>query len=738
MATADDINTKAAVRKFLEQRSVINREDPTADSSDEVAAILESVALSFLLYPQAALSFVLQAKNVLQQITTTDLEILDYMLKAVDDVENPDEPVTDTSDLVEAQTALVEVDRLGRVASDVRAYDRYQQAINRFLDQKLAKSLKRRRKSEFERTGSEAREDLFRILAVFGPTHGLMVSRLSLLIAGVEDFRSVSLTRLVSTRTLTRVRSSLTKVIRGVQRQQMSKTAAAVELLSGAAALSSISNNRDIYDPTIDTGTHPSGRTVTATSERVAAVVQGSGSLVDLSGLSTPWSFVSVVDGVSYSVTLPVTGASNRHHVRASGGAQFYVIPSDHRTLYVRFDGVTPPATEAVMVRAVTLPTGTVAISAILSALNHVSTGLIDGTAVQIGSTGRILIYGSGGVTGITVLSGYRGTFDWPGTGAYVPAAPSAHRILGFADDQSSGPPAVFSPADLVDLLSPFMPLATLEVLATGESQISTVSTRTDSSIVFSGAVAKAFGYEGTVTPAPSYLELYESDTIIDPGTLGVFVDSVVTVSGNASQSLFAPITSIDGTKLFFTGATVPPCDGSIIRVVSPLVFSIQSLYDRVRVFERSFDADARSIQRALSPLLSKPTLAQISDAKRTLQGIRDNVSNFLAELAATVVRNDRSEFNSVAQQVTASLEERGLDRGLDLLQSCEFSSFFGLTNEGASKGNRFLKASEQVGRTDLGRTAVEADADDLEPRATTPDSNLLQGEELLEDEDRQ
>lgn len=742
MATVNDIDTKSAVRKFLERRTVVDREDPRADNADEATAVLESVALSFLLYPQAALSFVLQAKNVLQQITSTDKDLVAYFLKALDDIENPDEPITDTSDLVAAQSALVEVDRIGRVSNDVRAYGRYIAAVNDFMDQKLATSLKRRNKNEFERTGDEAKQDLFRVLSVFGPTHGLMAAKLDLLLAGVDNFRSVSLTKVVSTRTISRVRSSLSQVITGIQKQQLSKTAVAIELLSGASALSAVSNTRDIYDPTIDTGTAPSGRIISISSERVSAISTGDAATHSLGALGTPWTFVSVVDGTTYNVQLPIAGASGRCYVKAFSGSSTYNIQVGQNVLYVQFDGITPPATEAAMVRAVSVPTGvSVGIASILAALNHVSTGLIDGTAAQLGTTGRIVIYGSSSVTKITIKNGDRGTFDLI-DGVYTPVIGTVHVVLGFSDEQTSSDPNLFSPADLIDLLGPYMPLATLSLNAAGEATIATDSTELTSSVSFSGAVAETFGFSGSHIPEPSFLELIENGAAIDPTGIGIFVDSVVSASDFQSLSnknLFAPITRIEGTRLrFASDVGLPRCTESHVRIIAPIVFTVQTLLDNIRPFQGTFDQDARDLQRVLSPILSKPTLAQINDAKRVLQGILDNLDALLTQLAGTVVRADRTEFDLVSRQIAASLEERGLDKALELLQGCQFSDFFALSSDGASKGTRFLKAAGDVGRNELAQQPAEQDQNDVEPLGTTPDENLLPGEELLEDEEQQ
>lgn len=751
MANVTDIDTKAAVTKFLQSQTVIDKEDKTANSADEIQTVLESVALSFLLYPQAALSFALRAKNVLQQVVTADVQILDYLLKAIADIQNPDNQVTDTSDLVDAQSALVEVDRLGRVSSDVTAYTRYVQSINSFLDTKLAKSLKRRRRNEFERTGSEAAQDLFKVLGIFGPTHGVMAARITALLNSIADFQSVALTKIVSATTLTRVRASLDKVIQGIATNQLSNTATAIELLSGAAALSSISNSRNINDPSVDTGTYPANRIISVRSNVDSANAEGVGSTVDLSLLSTPWTFSGIVDpritgGTAFSITLPVTGGSGRSYVKAATGQATFDITAPNSTLYVEFDGIAPPANEPVMVRAVVLPTtpaGAVPLSAVLAALNNGITGLIDGTAIELApGTGRIAIYGSSSVTRIVVRSEFHGDFDIFGN--YVPAPGSVHLVLGFSDNQTSGDPNKFSPTEFVDLIDSWLPGAVASVV-NGVTQITSNSTDLRSSLSFSGEIAAAFGFSiiNTYLVEPSYLELIENGLPIDPTTLGIFIGSIVTAPDQLAagrNSLFGPIDSIDGTHLLFApGTPLPRClAGTLVRVVSPLVFAVQTLLTNLAIFDGVFAKDPRDLQRVLSPLLSKPTLAQINDAVKVIQAIQVKVNDLLTRLTNTVVRPDRSEFETVATQITASLVERGLDRSLELLQSCQFSSFFSITNEEASKGTRFLKASEQVGRNELAQTTAEQDIPDVDPKGTTPDQNLLPGEELLENEEQQ
>lgn len=740
MATIDDINTKAAVRKFLERRTVVDREDESSDSSEEISAILESVAQAFLLNPQAALSFVIRAKNTLQQIITTDLEFVDYMISAIRDIDVPSEPIADTSDLVEAQTALIEVDRSGRVSDDLQSFDRYQKAIDRFLDEQLAKSLKRRRRGELERTGAEARQDLFRALAVFDSIHSLVIDNLELLQNSVADFQSVDLTRLVSSRVVSRVRASLKKVIFGFTNQQLSKTAAAVELLAGRDSLRSISNSKNIFDPTVNTGVIPARRNIKISSEAVAAIAIGTSENVDLTGVATPWTFEVVVDplvagGTTYSLDIPYTGAEGRHYVMTSRGSLTYSIDVSANVLYVGFDGITPPSNEEKMIRAVTLPTGAVALSAVVAALNDGVTGLLYGTAVGIGA-GRVLIYGSASVTGISIVSTYPGTFD--GGGNYVPAVGSAHEVLGFVSGQESSNPNVCTPALLVDLIKDRISGAIVS-LVDGAITVRSASSDLLSSLSFAD-IALLFGFSSSYASLPSYLELVEDGEAVSPEELGVFVGSIVRTTdilAASNRNLLAPITEIEGTQLYFDGSfPLPRCSAVDVRVDAPIVQYLRTLLNNLKAFVGTFDNDSRNLQRVLSPILARATLAQVNDALREIQDIRNRLQDLLSLLQAVTVRDDRTSYGTVASKIISSLEERGLDRSLGLLLKGQFSTFFSLDGQTAASSSNLLTNIEKVGRNDYSQVTAEEDIAELEPTGSTANNDILPGEELNESQE--
>lgn len=394
MANVDDIDTKAVVNRFLQRQVITPVNDDEADKDEEVTAVLESVALAFQLQPQMALDLLLLAKNSLQQIVQMDLDLLDFLATAIGDIDNPNPTVDDLSDLIEAQTALLELDRLQRVSTSLQAFQRYTDAINRFLDDQLASALKRKGKKEFERTGTEARTDIFSVLPQFGPTHNVMISRLATLATGIENFRSVSLDKLVSQGTLSRVRDSISAIKDRFENDNISITTAAVELLGGAAAMEAVSTTKDILDSVIQTGTFPANRAVFFQAEpSVKALASSSEGPWTLGG--APWDFKMTLNAFALAPTtvdeeLPAVGHEGKVYMVGSVDSPTFDIPVDG-TLYLLVEGSVRGEQEVPL----TTSGAAVPVDTIISELNAL---LLDVTAARWNNTNRIALFGAAGV----------------------------------------------------------------------------------------------------------------------------------------------------------------------------------------------------------------------------------------------------------------------------------------------------------------------------------------------------
>lgn len=722
MASVNDIDTKQAVAKFLRRSLITPKTDDEANTADEIGALLETAALSFLLFPQAVLPIVLKAKNSLRQIVQADIDTVDFIVKAIGDVRNPDTQVSDTSDLVEAQTALVELDRLGRVSSDLPAFGRYKSAVNRFLDTQLAPSLKRNQKREFERTGQEARQDIFAILPQFGATHRVMIDRLSDLFGSVSDFKSVDLRRIVSVKTLGRVRASLRRVRSRIGSGAVSKTVAAIELLAGSAALESLSQDTDVFDPTVKSEEIPARRTIYLRTPDTQASVDSSSGPWSLSG--SGWTFEGTVDPLSaspkaFSFEIPGPGASGAAYVSSELTAPVD-IPTDG-TLYIHLEGGGTPDREIAVTSG-----SSIALSTIIS---DIDAGLgADGTCIQNPEVDGLIIYGAGGVTSITIRP------DSAAPGGTYNTDPSVHSLLGFIDFETSEEIGDFTPESLHAALRNQIPGASVELK---DDKIVITSNNTDprqSSIDFSSVSGEQgeFGFSGDHEAEPGYLELVEDGEVVDASSLGIFVGSTVTgsedsISGSALRTLNnEPIIAIDGGQLSFGISLLPRGSEISTTVYAPVVVAVQKLLQEL-ADAPSFEDDFAGLQRALSPILSRPTTAQINDALRLLDDIRVRLVDLQSILDGVTVRPDRSSFFETAQKILFSLEERGLDRARELISTGRFSQFFSLSQEKASKASRFMKSMEDVVTTDIPLSTIEQDIDDgVRPSGDNPQDTVL------------
>lgn len=723
MAKIEDIDVAALARKYLGRPAVADRDVEAPDQSTEVGALLEAAAVAFLLYPQAVLSFVLRAKNGVQQLVTSEIALLDYMLATFLDLGNPDGPMTDTSDLVEAQTALLELDRLGRLDTATQAYSRYSAAVGRFLT-KAGPFVKRNARNELERSHLEAVQDLYSSLANFLALHPLVISRLDLLVAAVDNFNGIDLTKIVATRTLSRVRSSLSQVQTGVDANNLSKSVAVLELLAGSSSLQSISRSGGVYDPAVATAQKlPGGRVITAAAEDVRANVVNTDGPWVLRGHADPWYFCLTLDGGSQqNIQVPAPGVlDQRLYLKSTAPGQLVYDTSVLYKLYVSVNGTQ---------YTVALTSGAaVPIATIISDINTALSAYGVTCAELVVGSGRLLLVGNGTVTALYVKPVGQGSYSG---GDYVPADPSAHEILRLPSNQNSVGGAGLNSAELADLLL-LNGLAAEQELA--HLRISSPTHRTGSislpvpaSAGISYCVNDLLGFSaGTYGVAPSYLTLQENGADLDPAALGVYVGSEVTGGGLTA----APVTGISGNRLQFS--TTPPSgtgmsvliNTSVVRVIRDLLAALAPLAPGLAPYQLK-------MQTVLTPVLARPTQATLNDAADVMSSLRALLANMQALLAAAVVTTDQMKFEKVSQDIRKGLEERNLDLALAHLMQGNFSGFFGLSPSTASAGGNMLLQSELIGRSLLPASTLDYDQDE---ERSIPAGTIINSELEMEPE---
>ncbi len=669
-----------------------------------------------LLTPQAVLSIILNAKNSLQQLISTDIEIIDYAAAAIGETQNPDAVPASTADLVDAQTALIELDRIGRIDTSLQAFTRYQNSINNFLNNQLAPLVKRSPTGDFNRSGLEAKQDLFSSVGLFIQTHAVFISRLKVLAGAVANYNSVDLSKVVHTQTLARVRTSLQQIKAGMDSGGMSNTVAALELLAGSASLQSISNSKKVYDDTI-----PLSAGLFAGPEPTRAVSRSSaGPLLSTTATVPQRTTIAADGGGPATFDIPFTGWSGNPFVCNSLAQASFNIPAGVK-VYVDATPGPAPGADGVTHYAIPLTTGpTQAWTAIIADLNAVlgPAGLL---ATDFATSDHaIMIIGRAADTMVQILNAGPGTFNVI-TGLFTPDAPSAGTLIGFAPNQTSEVVGSFDLPFLQRYFKANYPEIASSITPDGRIALTSVSDNPSlASVQVSGQVMVDFGFASAIA-VPTAMQIFDTtvfdDTglhVQDPTALGVLPGSVIHAS-----AFIEPVASLDGTRLLFDPLLLLPLTRSAVRVVAPVVAAVQDATAILGVFSGAFDGDILPLQGLLSPLLTTPSLAQVNDALRAFQVIRTRLSSLSAQLSAIVISESQEPADSVAQTILQTLEERGLDNALDLLTQCLFSVFFALTSETASKSTSFMKNMETVVSTDLATTTVEEDL---------PDGNLLAG----------
>ena len=236
---------------------------------------------------------------------------------------------------------------------------------------------------------------------------------------------------------------------------------------------------------------------------------------------------------------------------------------------------------------------------------------------------------------------------------------------------------------------------------------ISSVSTATTSTVEIKGP-ADAGGYftSSRVYGTTPYLKLSDGVRNISAGDHLVFY----TVDSDNPTS-FVTVVSVfdDGVVLVdqalpmnvswsFTSGTVP-----FVRVASGKVYTYKALVTALNTQLSKSDANTtyyfRDLTRFINPLKfnTNPTHAEIGAAAARLNDLVGLLSPMVDAISA-YQPDHVSEMDNLVQAFT----EKGANRGVDTLVSCQFSSFFGFSQDQMSYAGTFQAAARAVAMNDL------------------------------------
>ncbi len=708
MADISELNTNQIVGKFISSSST------QSNSSEQIQNLINSIATSFILHPQITLSFVLKCKNQLMANIDKEIILLNDLLKRLDYLNNKEVAIKTTSSLIEAQTVLLELDRLGTI--DPKLLQRYNTIIKDFANKHLT-SVKSGTSTEMRLNSDEAKEDIYVGLASFLVLHEIIRQQIASINGAIGNYNETELTKLVSRNVVSNVRTSLNDLKQQIDNKNISKISTLIELISGGASLNSIATPYGLLDPTIKTGVIPPGTKITATTAPASATIT--------TPTAGPWTSaaaqfsVKVDNEARTDISFPATGVNQRPFVVSTKAQGNYTIPAN-TMLYLRLTipaGRTPNPLNFVsqgggwivgipMTAGVGLPYNITALD--IETASNIGDDIFGVTKFWTvkqfahNSNFQLTICGLAGVTKIEVLGIIDRTWIIPN-----PAFPklSCHEELGFQLNQTSAPINTIDPLLLSRCISLNNQFLTSSVV-NSKIVISSNSTGPESKLEFFAGIATAVGFPESpdvngdpviVLPKPPFITLADKGSPVRLETVDAHIGYQIELNGTTAN-----ITDVTNDTLIVDREVYPGVDSSII-VYSDLGKAVVSLLDKLTIYTSTFDTDSQALNLGLTPIISStPTNAQIADVRKLMVDVLGRLQALKNDLATVPITGTKSLPEVLAKQIISSLEARNLDKLIDLLNNCQFKQFFNSTPDQASSGTSLMRAMEEIGRNDI------------------------------------
>ncbi len=685
----------------------------------EIRALIESIALNLLLNPKTILYFAHLARNALANTVNKELIAIDDLISLIEDLANTTYTIVEATHLNKARNALIQIEGLEKVDVNSSAFKKFDKAIDDFLNKSLAKSVRTIGSTDLKRSNTEALEDLPTNLATLVSIHEEMIDRLYALSVGVDNFSSSSLSTILGLSTVNRAKDDIEDIIdiidtgeSGSQSRDM-----AIRVLSDRAALKSIGSLPSIFSPLIDTvNSKPIGYVMKARSDPATVSVignegpyvfdPGASASITVNGTTLVQSnfpqsdmdlenqaFIASTSDITFPVTIPSGSHLFIHLIRLTASTGFDL----------QADGT--------YIRAVDVPftAGPISLAQVLSDINAELGS--DGTAIEyIGAgTNRIMIIGYDPIVSVSIA----GSFQEPGisAGTIVVSIDSAHNFLKFIIGQKgeSGSTSTSIVKDSLNHL--FGSIIVSSETDDHEIVITTIADVIGTNITIS--TSAALGVSGNYFAKSNNLKLYgtvfgKSIDPIDPTPLVDISDIIETPNGSSIISNFT-------TERLILQDSINTFDGDI-KILSSLDEAFEAFNNEIQAFlplwlETSFSNDLNVLDRAIASLNSKSASASRNTVIAILNDIKDNLVDLKdALVTGQLPVGAASDEKKIADGIIASLIERRLDKGLDLILRLKIQEFFELTGENASYGGDLLKAMADMAKTDVifPNTAIE------------------------------
>ena len=227
------------------------------------------------------------------------------------------------------------------------------------------------------------------------------------------------------------------------------------------------------------------------------------------------------------------------------------------------------------------------------------------------------------------------------------------------------------------------------------------------------------------------FLELYRDDTVTPTETR-----TVVVVDARI-LTLDAPVPSVP-TTYSFQGGSVGPVPAAVLR--NGRTYDFAAFKERLDIWLRTRPMGAiklffAELNRRVGPLLvnSNPTDTDCADAENQVRLLHKHLTQIAAQQnnfdvdksLEVILASYFIEKEVEADALVRAYRDQGADRAADFLLSCQFTTFFGLDQEGTSYGGALQKAIREVQREDLPVDKFDREKAAARPLVTITDTDF-------------
>jgi hypothetical protein len=604
------------------------------------------------------MGLIYKTKNHIQQLITQQLIILNDLLVSLKYVKNTEKNITNT--LVNAKTTVTQI------GYGQNVIDKYKTKLAKFLSEANIKS---GNSDEFAKTDIDAKEDIFGAVKTFMEIQ----TQLDFLVENFKntekDLKKIDIEKLLKN-AANKIGTELPAL--DDSKNDVSKISLAIDLYSSASVLEYLSSMSSFYEKVFSpilSSKNPIDMNFVGKSEEVESFSYS----LTYPQTTTSGEFKFTANNV-YSIDFPSSSAKNKAYVLSSTTNPTFTIPTNTR-LYLKITAPIPPAGIALLpetfvtdvgVVPITLPTGVQSFSSIASAITAgllvndimlVPTQFGYAEHFAVNGTNRLMIYGNSTVTKIEIISAPIG-YTPPLT--FIPAKPSNHESLGLSlgSSQPINTPLYKDIKDCVSYTYPITQEAD-RLLIKGQ-------TGTNPTLTFQSGLAIELGFTN-FSPPKNRFTLFP---LVNPRDYEIY-----------DGCIFKDELTIDGNVLVGTcpiGTFPIEINADLIKVKSFLSFSYDSPDKFLDVWGVIFD---------------NPTSTQILSAeeytKKLIIYLTEVNNNLIFEAKNSPILQKTNNYLRL-------LENKGLDRQIDLLTSCRFSEFFDTTSDNKTYGIDLMHSIEE------------------------------------------